>query len=365
MRHLIAWLVAGEIGLSGVPQTQKTLSFEVATLKINKSGSPQADVMPTICSNKSNGEVFRMRCSRVVLIVFGLAPVLSVFPQSMQKPPLSFEVASLKQNKETGPGIIGGSCRGVDTTPPAALPTTANAAPVRTVGPPSVPVGRCVFSRASLLTLVRFAYRVGPTAEINQVTGGPTWTSTETYDLNAKAEDPEATSQDQLREMLQSLLAGQFKLKFHIESKEVPGWDLVIAKGGHRLKEADATEQKPGNLLAQMSPNPGAAPTMTVKGVNAAISTLLGMLSSQLGRPVQDKTGLKGLYSFEMKYTPEAAVGSSSVTTSGIPQPNTFSIDPGTPLTAAFQDQLGLRLESQKVTVRILAIDSAEKPAVN
>jgi len=131
---------------------------------------------------------------------------------------------------------------------------------------------------------------------------------------------------------MQTLLADRFQLKVHCETKEMPVYALVVAgKGGSKLKQSAA------GRTTQI---------VTAKG---CIEQLVTQLSGTLGQPVLDKTGLTGEYDYELEWAPENAA--AEVDTPGI-----FT---------ALQEQLGLKLESQKAPVEVLAIDHAEKPSEN
>ena len=126
----------------------------------------------------------------------------------------------------------------------------------------------------SLKNLINAAYRLTNLGgSIDQlITGGPNWVGTDTFDIEAKAEDPEHTSQDQLRVMLQNLLIERFNLKFHREKKEMPGFDLVVAKSGLKMKPAEGA-------------GPGAASAN--EGVMKRIVLLAVVAASQLASESQ------------------------------------------------------------------------------
>src|SRR5262249_22618793 len=103
--------------------------------------------------------------------------------------------------------------------------------------------------------LINSAYlsgSVAPNRLDRAIAGGPAWTNADTYDVEGVAENPANTTSDQLFRMLQDMLAQQFKLRFHYENREVPGYALVAARSGHKLKEADGKEERPGNISISM-----------------------------------------------------------------------------------------------------------------
>ncbi len=183
----------------------------------------------------------------------------------------------------------------------------------------------------SLRSFIQTAYGV----QDYQVSGGPGWAGTELYEIDGRTAGP--TSLDQMRLMLQTLLNEQFQLATHRDTKEVPIYALVVAKGGSKLKEA-ADKSKIGGI--------GAGRGM-VKGT-MTLADLARSLSSSAGRPVVDRTGLTGGFEINLKWSPDNSPDGD--------QPGLFT---------AIQEQLGLRLESAKGPVEVLAIDHAEKPSGN
>ena len=321
-----------------------------------------------------------------------LAPLMMALPKQPQAPAQAFEVASIKPYKDdaTAGGVvmIGGGCRGFDSPAPgtpgaggAGGATTmvmmvggpgggggAPPNPGRIAGPAATPIGRCRFTRMTLKNLINSAYRLTALGgSVDQMlAGGPGWVGTDTFDVEAKAEDPEHTSQDQLRAMLQNLLAERFNLKFHREKKEMPGFDLVVAKGGLKMKEATADASGPGGGGGMSMNMRGPGSPMTMSSQRATISSIIGFLSGRLGRAIQDKTGLTGNYNFNLSWTPgEGEGGGIGGLTIQMP-PGAVpagASEPGVSLFTALQEQMGLRLEASKVMLDVFVIDSAEKPA--
>lgn len=319
------------------------------------------------------------------------APLLMALPKQPQAPTQAFEVASIKPYKDdaTAGGVvmIGGGCRGFDSPAPGAPggpggggATTmvmmvggpgggggAPPNPARIAGPAATPIGRCRFTRMTLKNLINSAYRITALGgSVDQMLmGGPAWVGTDTFDVEAKAEDSEHTSQDQLRGMLQTLLAERFNLKFHREKKEMAGFDLVVAKGGLKLKEAAADASGPrGGSMSMNMRGPGSP--MTMSSQRSTISSIVAFLSGRLGRAVQDKTGLTGTYDFTLSWTPaEGEGGGLGGITMQLPPgfAPAGASEPGVSLFTALQEQMGLRLEASKVMLDVFVIDSAEKPA--
>ena len=203
--------------------------------------------------------------------------------------------------------------------------------------------GRLVATRMSLGNLIEEAYGVAGF----QILGGPTWSNSDVYDIEAKAEH--TTSKAQLLLMLQSLLADRFKLIVHRESKEIPVYTLVVGKSGSKLKEVPYDEEVVGKGV-RLSGN------LQLTGRMATTSQLTKVLSDTvfngehiLDRPVLDRTGMIGSYDFTLSWKSDKDRADSD-------GPSIFS---------AVQEQLGLKLEAQKGAVEMLAIDHADKPSPN
>jgi uncharacterized protein (TIGR03435 family) len=232
----------------------------------------------------------------------------------------TFEVASLK----VLPPVNDGDRR----TPPSIEPTTGNLA-MRNVGMPE---------------LIMWAYKVGRAQVSNPEVA---MAVTGRFDIIAKAAGPAKT--DEMRVMLQALLAERFKMATHRETKEVSAYVLVEAKGGHKMKVSEAADGR-GVLPVQQ---PG---KMALSGQSATLDQLTMFLSGPLRIPVIDMTGLKGRYDFEFDLT--------SFGVNGPPPPGEAPPDPVAVLQAALPRQLGLKLESRKMPVEMLVIDHVEKSPV-
>ena len=153
--------------------------------------------------------------------------------------------------------------------------------------------------------------------------------------------------------MYRKLLASRFKLAFHRESRGLPAYAIVLAKGGPKLAK---TERKPGDSTNFSYTNQIA---LTVR--NASMRDFAhGMQETFMDKPVVDQTGLKDRFDFELKWTPDEAQSSG--------QPPVFSGDnsdaqPG--LYTAIQEQLGLKIVPTKTPVEVLVIDHLEPPSAN
>jgi uncharacterized protein (TIGR03435 family) len=213
-----------------------------------------------------------------------------------------------------------------------------------------------------------------------QIQGAPEWLSSEKYDIEAKmdsavAEQLQKLDRDQRQEttkkMMQALLADRFQLKIHNDSKEMSVYALVVAKSGLKMQAAKADDTYPNGFkgpdghggagMMFMEGNGG-----PVIGQGVPVSNLVRMLATQLGRTVVDKTGLTGNYDFTLKWAPDP--GSPMFKGPGVPPAAADAPAPdagGPSLFTALQEQLGLKLESQKAPVEILVIDHVERPSEN
>ncbi len=274
------------------------------------------------------------------LLLFAIAATTALAgPSRMHALPqqtLSFEVATIKPTLSQG-GIIGGSCHGLDSKY-----TTGQAAPP--------PLGRCLYSRVSLKSLVMLAYRAAADERLT-VTGGENWAGSDEFDVEGKADDPSTATQAQLQVMLQSLLRERFKLQAHRETREEPGFALFVVDAS-KLKPASNEEAKPGVINQAPMGNFVILPEgtgRTMKGRSVNVASIARTLS---GKPIADKTGLTGLYDVTVSWTPDVVAGGDG----------TDRLGPS--WVTALREQLGLRVEAQKVPVPVLVIDHAEKPVM-
>jgi uncharacterized protein (TIGR03435 family) len=204
------------------------------------------------------------------------------------------------------------------------------------------PGGRLSTSNATVRMLILLAYQVMP----YQISGGPSWFDSDGFDIEAKAANANSTP-EQFRQMVQALLADRFHLKIHKETRELPIYALVVAKGGAKLMPAAGDESNSG-----------------VRNLGGEITSLRGtmpMLATTLTRPLQhkvvDETGLKGEYNFSVKFEP---------LNNNPPGMDAASEQPAAgSIFSALQEQLGLYLKVSKGPVEVLVIDSAAKPGAN
>jgi uncharacterized protein (TIGR03435 family) len=199
--------------------------------------------------------------------------------------------------------------------------------------------GSLTMRNVRLQAIIGWAYQVADF----EVTG-PGWLNDERYDIIAKAGSPVPV--EDMRPMLQTLLAERFKVELHRQTKETSIYALVVGKGGPKLQES--TDDGPQSL--------GGA-KMRAEARNTTMAQLAGALQHEIHLPVMDMTGLKGKYNFSLDLMPY--VGEPQQHLPGEPPPDAASI-----ISQAFSDQLGLRLEPRKAPLEMVVVDHAEKVPV-
>ncbi len=221
--------------------------------------------------------------------------------------PATFEVASIKLN-------------------------TSGDRSSRTSGRP----GMLVMTNVPLKAIIEQAYQVKDFS-----LSGPDWLDTVRFDIEAQL--PAQGSREEMRNMLQALLVDRFKLASHRETKTLSAYALVVVKTGAKLKEVE--------------PGPGS----TTGGRGSVTSTRTSMrqfadwLSTRMDHPVQDQTGLKGAYDIKLEWSPIEE--NAAANPDAAPPPD----NAGPTIFTALQEQLGLRLQAEKLPVEILVIDHIER----
>ena len=221
--------------------------------------------------------------------------------------------------------------------------------------------------------------------EDDHIIGAPAWVKTKRYDVQAKVAPEDSPKLDKLTfdergSMLVSLLAERFNLKYHHESREMPGYALVIAKGGPKMKVSDIQAPPPKPPDQQTNPKhegeggdtPRREPMLRMMGrghveaVGTDMGILANVLSGQLRRTVTDQTGLTGNYDFTLQWTPDDAPPPMAGGAEGGPPRNeSGSNSAGPSLFTAVQEQLGLKLQSEKRPADIIVIDHIDPPSEN
>jgi len=283
------------------------------------------------------------------LFIAAVAPLRAVrqvqaLSNGAQQPPLAFETASVKPNKS------GDEKRFTRVDPGGGL-TVVN---------------------MQLRELITWAYQI----QSFQLEGGPGWIASDRFDILAKPERevPSTGEQDPRRMMLRTLLADRFKLVMHKETKELPIFELVLArqdgKLGPQLRPAAVDCAARAAAARAGTPPPSSGPPgpgfcgttmnpVSVRGGGATMAMLASLLERAAKRLVIDRTGLKGNWDLEVNYTPDR-----SQLPPGVELPS--SIDPNGPsLFTALEEQLGLKLRPARGPVEVLVIDSVQQPTPN
>jgi uncharacterized protein (TIGR03435 family) len=182
---------------------------------------------------------------------------------------------------------------------------------------------------ASLNYLIEIAYGV----QWNLIAGQPGWFDSAYYDISARTEGGVKLDYIQVRAPLSHLLEERFHLETHWVQKDVNGFALVVAKGRPKLQLSKEDDKPYGYIVAN-----------GLEAQNMNMGTLAAMLVSPAGRPIVDRTGIKGTFKFKLSYA-----------TANNPDSNLPD------LFTALQEQLGLKLETQKVPVEMLVIDHVDR----
>jgi uncharacterized protein (TIGR03435 family) len=203
----------------------------------------------------------------------------------------------------------------------------------------------------------------------DRITGGPEWIS-ERYDIDAKMAPEVADALKKMnpldrraarQHMLLAVLTDHFKIVFHRDTKELPVYFLVVAKGGPKFPEGKPADASPEGVGGTGTMQFGRDGLMTFKSM--PLSGLIQIISQQVGRTVLDKTGLTCRYDFTWQFNQSATPGGGR---GGFQPPAGASPDaePASIFTVV-QEELGLKLDSGKGPVEIIVIDHIEKPSGN
>jgi len=198
--------------------------------------------------------------------------------------------------------------------------------------------GRITYTNVSLRDCLMAAYD----AKDYQISG-PAWLPTERYDIIATA--PGAASNDDMKLMLRKLLNERFQMTVHREKRELPVYALVVGKGGTKLLHES---ENPGRSRTQMS---GGSVAFTSITIPELVDYMSHMRTAEMDRPVVDNTGLKGKYDFTVTLfaTQEEMMAALN------------KGDFGSSIFTLIQEQLGLKLEPQKLPLDMVVVDKAEK----
>jgi len=250
--------------------------------------------------------------------------------------------------------------------PPPAPMMAAAAKPaftVATIKPsrPDAPRGGYGFRGQDVTTtnvtvnwMIKLAYNM----HARQIVGGPAWLDSAKYDTVGRPDTPGQPSRDQMKLMIQGLLADRFQLKFHIEKRELPVYAMVVLKTGAKITpSAGDPNAFPGIGFGQ---GPG---VLSLVGRNTTLDGVAnGLQSNILDKPVVNQTGLTGRYDLLLRFTPDA---SQVANFGGLAPGNAADPDSPPDIFLAFQQQLGLKLESTKAFVDVIVIEKVERPSEN
>ena len=199
--------------------------------------------------------------------------------------------------------------------------------------------------------LIKFVYPV----QKRQITGGPSWMSTERWDIEVKPDIPGSPNQQQMQEIVQKVLAERFALKVHEEKREMTAYVLTVGKNGPKMTKSTDPFPDPNFIL-------GPGEVVHARGTTMGYFTQLLQVSI-LDRPVVDRTGLTGRWDFTLKWTPDETQFADGPW--GSPKPAADDPNGPPPLFTAIQQQLDLKLEAQKTQVPVVVIDHVERPSPN
>lgn len=215
--------------------------------------------------------------------------------------------------------------------------------------------GRLTATAVTVASLLRIAYRVQP----YQLVGAPAWISTRRFDIAAKVEDSPAPSQQVL---LRALLKDRFELAVHNETRELPVFALTVARSDGKL--GPGLSKSAFDCAAYFAgphgpPVPGRTPQCATRigpgalsGKAISMAQLAASLAPFVSRFTVDHTGLAGGFDVELTWVPDGP-------TAAAPD------SPGPSIFTALQEQLGLKLVSEKGPVAVLVVDHLEGPSAN
>jgi uncharacterized protein (TIGR03435 family) len=212
--------------------------------------------------------------------------------------------------------------------------------------------------------------------EQDRLFGIPGWADSDRYDFQARVDDASESrwrmlSRDQKMSTLTPILMNRFNLRYHHETRTIPVWVLVVAKGGPKLWAAKPGDTYPNGLKGPDGPMGAGAFRMSEQGELTAqaesIAEFIWFLGRQIpgatppeGATIVDKTGLTGRYDITLRFSPENYVAPMK------PAGETGSPTPAGPsIFTALQEQLGLKLETQKVPTDVIVIDHIDRPSEN
>ena len=278
-----------------------------------------------------------VRLATISILLAGIAVCAHGQGASSPAKPMAFDVVSIRQNQSDPPR----------NGPPPFGPT---------------PDGYRMTNMPLILPiLAAYVPKAGGAFTPDRIAGAPDWAMQTRWDIDAKVADEDraewskpASQAVMLPAMMQTMLEERCKLSTHREMKESTVYLLTVGKGGPKFKETNPDEEHPGGIKMPwggvLVPSGGGGQTL----YGASMSTVASVLSlaggANLGRQIQDKTGLTGKYDITISPPPPPAAGEA--------------FDPSAML-FSLVEQLGLKLESGKSQVETLVIDHIEMPSAN
>jgi uncharacterized protein (TIGR03435 family) len=196
--------------------------------------------------------------------------------------------------------------------------------------------GEVRLTDATLMECLRFAFGINNNFQIV----GPDWMQSREYVFNVTGKAPANTSLEQLRLMLQNLLAERFQMAWRRESRDLSFLTMVVAKTGLKLRAAKEDSDASGNTQAMGK----------IFSNSISMIQLSTLLSHFLGEPVLDMTGMQGFYDVKLQWTPEADTAPADTAASAV--------------SAALEAQLGLALELRKGPLEVVVVEHAEKKPI-
>lgn len=254
--------------------------------------------------------------------LIGHSALAQANPDAQTVPQFEFDVASIRQNMDGGGHMH--------------IWNDRHTGEFRTVNAP-------------LKMILEYAYDLPQT----QMVGGPKWVDSARFDIDAKsdaavgdalAKMDTGVANDHKRAMVRTLLEDRFGLVVHKETREMPVFDLVVAKGGPKFQKSD---------LQGTTINEGRDHIDAI-GSDHTLAILCESLGKRTGRVVVNKTGLDGRYKLTLKWTPDDVAAAGRTGPEAPPD-----------LFTAIQEQLGLKLEPARGQVPVLVLDAVTMPSEN
>ena len=200
----------------------------------------------------------------------------------------------------------------------------------------------------TVLRVLTFAYDLHE----KQISGGPSWMSSDRFEIVIKPDTPGQPNIQQMKQLLQKALVDRFQIKFHNEKRELSVYAITLpANAKHKMTESASA----GNLPNLAYPRAGLLPARNTTMTDFAQS----LQGAVLDRPVINQTKLEGRFDFTLDWMPDEFQFASFGPRPPMPDNGKPNIFP------AIQDQLGLKLESTKAPADVMVIDKLEKPSEN